>query len=325
MIGAIFHLGLYSIYAFDDPTSAKRRHAKSGSECYLERLRSNRISGCGHTQKYHEVYFGNQDYYNVKSNFDCTKILNNMESWFQLARNMGAEYTIITSKHYDGFCLWPTITTKHCVDMDIIQEFKNYAKKYDMKFGLYYSLMEFTENPNVQYIDSKLRPQLIELLGYQPDILWLDGHWKFVSNISQSAIEIIIKRFKECIPHIQINDRICNTTQYKTLYADPKYLGLSTYRTYTNRYPVPKNPVKNIPWEYATTIGLSWGYNAQQEDRDYKTGQQLFNLYQDVKEKEGNFLINFGVDKNGCMDKREVKAIEDFIDVMINEWVSYDV
>ena len=67
--------------------------------------------------------------------------------WVRRAKRAGMQYVVLTAKHHDGFCLWPTATTKHSVASsswkngqgDVVKELRKACKKYGMRFGLYLS------------------------------------------------------------------------------------------------------------------------------------------------------------------------------------------
>ncbi|WP_431294477.1 alpha-L-fucosidase [Pedobacter sp. P26] len=77
------------------------------------------------------------------SAFNPTEL--NPEQWASAAKAMGATYMVLTARHEQGFCLWPTKTTDYSVASspykngkgDIVKEFVNACRKYGLKAGLY--------------------------------------------------------------------------------------------------------------------------------------------------------------------------------------------
>ncbi|MEQ7800352.1 alpha-L-fucosidase [Pedobacter sp. ASV1-7] len=106
--------------------------------------------------------------------------------WVKVAKDAGFKQIILTAKHHDGFCLWPTRTTDHSVKSslwksgkgDVVKEVADACKKYEIGFGIYLSPWDMnsplygTNSYNDLFID-----QLTELLSLygQVDEVWFDG------------------------------------------------------------------------------------------------------------------------------------------------------
>lgn len=305
-LGVIFHWGLYSVPAYDSIKSAKKRKMQNGSEWYLKRLKESGnyrpISGYKETQKFHEKYFSSYSYEDFAYIFAEEFV--NFEEWMKNCVKWGASYVILTSKHHDGFCLWDTKTTDYSsqnyVNRNLIEEFVNCAKKYGLKAGIYYSLTEFGKGCTKEYTDTIMIPQLTELLSYEPNILWLDGHWDVKTVYSTNKLVELLKQ----IPSLEINDRISH--RLKEEYNDENHLGISTFRNYSDRH-IPED-IPSVKWEHINTLGYSWGYNVQDV---YKSKEELLNLYETVSNKNGRFLINIGPDRNGVIPKKQKELMDE--------------
>ena len=298
-LGIIIHYGLYSYYGYDDINSAKKRRVQNGSEWYYGRLIDNNnfrpISGQSFTKKYHKENFSGIDYFD-----NMNKIVddeNKIKQWVMLAKQNKASYIILTSKHHDGVCLWNTQTNSYKSVIDICKVFSDECKKENIDFGFYYSWFEFGKSFNVKYFEEYCMPQITELVLYEPKYMWFDGDWKITQKSIQQKIKNmgLIMKSKGII----INDRLgIKDEDYS--YCD--------YRVFSDRY-IPKEKL-DIKWQHVNTIGYSWGYNKEQTKKDYKSGEQIYELYNEIIGLGGELLINIGPDSNGNIIQNEVEAIE---------------
>jgi len=107
--------------------------------------------------------------------------------WAQVCKNAGMKQIIVTAKHHDGFCLWPSKFTKHSVKNspwrngkgDVVKEVSEACREYGLKFGVYLSPWdrhEPTYGDSPKY-NAYFRNQLTELLSNygEVDEVWFDG------------------------------------------------------------------------------------------------------------------------------------------------------
>ncbi|VDM64761.1 unnamed protein product, partial [Angiostrongylus costaricensis] len=123
---------------------------------------------------------------------DFTAELFDANDFADIVKSSGAKYFVLTSKHHEGFTMWPSRTSWNwnSVDIgpkrDIVGELKNAFKGTDVHFGLYYSMFEWfhplfiddTKYNTTAYVDQVSFPQLTEIVSlYKPEIVWSDGDW----------------------------------------------------------------------------------------------------------------------------------------------------
>lgn len=303
-VGLIFHWGIYSVPAYDDVESAPRRKIQNGSEWYKKRLYETStfrpVSGAKETQEYHVKKFGATfPYDDFRHSFAQTTT--DFKEWIALAKQISATYVILTAKHHDGYCLWPTKTAL-CSERDLLNEFMMAARSAGLSVGIYYSWSEFgTPGSMTKDYMKKVVIQMNELRAYRPDIWWFDGHWEIKADHTHKTIANIVTQLKVDNPGVWINDRLGETLETKDL-------GMSNFRVYEDRAVISENP--GVPWEHINTVGLSWGFNHTQTD--VKSGADLFDIYKRVSSMGGRTLFNLGPDANGNLQVQECQSLIDF-------------
>jgi Alpha-L-fucosidase len=125
----------------------------------------------------------------------------NCGQWADVAKSAGCNYIVLTSKHHDGFCLWPSKYTIYCVSnatvtRDVIREFTDSARTRGLRVGLYYSIRDFTNGYSLDFI----KGQLSELLTNYGELtcLWFDG-WSWgpgYNRVPYDSIKNIVKRLQ---------------------------------------------------------------------------------------------------------------------------------
>lgn len=135
------------------------------------------------------------------------------DQWVKVLKDAGFEMVILTAKHHDGFCLWPTATTSHSVAAspwrdgkgDVVADLRRSCDKYDMKLGLYLSPWDrnascYGDSP--RYNDMFVA-QLTELLtNYgKVDEVWFDGACAEGPNGKKQEYDWL--RFREIMRRLQ--------------------------------------------------------------------------------------------------------------------------
>lgn len=228
------------------------------------------------------------------------------EAWIAAAAAAGMRYAVLTTRHHDGYALWPSRQGGFGVadtapGVDIVGAFVAACRRHGLKVGLYYSLPDW-RHPDYPAFTDAMRPyvfggyplppadrwaayqayvrgQLTELLNdYGPiDLIWFDGAWE--RSPEQWDVAGLHGLIRSLQPDILINDRLPGQGDYAT----------------PEQFVPPEPPAE--PWETCLTMNMSWGYNAS-DDR-YKPPAALVHTLCEVAGRGGNLLLNIGPDGDG--------------------------
>ncbi|HXX22262.1 MAG TPA: alpha-L-fucosidase [Terriglobia bacterium] len=293
--GIFIHWGVYSVPAFADP------HSKIG-ETYAEWYWNHMQDKNGPTWTFHLLHYGaNFKYQDFAGQFKAE--LFDPDQWADVFLNSGARYVVLTSKHHEGFCLWPCPAgwNWNSVDVgphrDLAGDLSKAVTAKGLKMGFYYSLYEWYDplylSDQRRYVNEHMIPQMKNLVErYHPSILWTDGEWERPSEQWQST-EFLAWLFNESSVRdtIAVNDRWGKETR-------SKHGGFYTseYQTF-----VPEGAQMGPAhkWEECQAIGRSFGYNRMEGPSDYKSATELIHLLVDVVSKGGNLNLDIGPTSDG--------------------------
>lgn len=312
-LGFMFHWGVYAIPAFNPPRK-KKGATYNGSEWYLMRCKNTFLYGKS-TMEYHTKEYGDTTkdevihrYYDEWLPLFETLATKGADRWCALVKKFGGKYAILTVKHHDGISLYPTAYSSFHTSHDFIADFVAACRKYDLQVGLYYSLLEWSNNPVAAYSTGKkkitpyvnlvMQPQLREICTrYEPDILWVDGDWQHTAEVWRSYE--FLDWLHRSYPKTVTNDRWGKD-------FDSERTAVTIYKTGKDRY-IPGSDVAAAgKWEHVNTISSSWGYAANQTASDYKTVKELKSLETEVLSEGGRFTLNFGPKADGSLDPKEL-------------------
>lgn len=261
-----------------------------------------------------------EQYHNLASQFnphafDAARIVS-------LAKNAGMKYIVITSKHHDGFAMFDSEYDDYNIKdgtpygKDLLAELSRECQKQGMRLGFYYShtrdwdeyhsVAKYGNNwdwdkddpdRNLQvYLDSKVKPQLTELLTNYGDIfcLWFDTP----GNISPEQAKDIYDHVKKLQPDCLINSRIG--------------AGLGDYGVMGDNQIPPG--VLNGVWECPATMNHSWGFHSS--DTTWKSPEHMIRQLIDLSSKNVNYLLNIGPMADGSIPGESIIRLNE-----IGEWL----
>jgi alpha-L-fucosidase len=234
------------------------------------------------------------------------------DTWVDIAKNAGARYMVITSKHHDGFSIFRSKVSDYDMEItpyagDPLKMLADAAKRKDMRLGFYHSIMDWhhpdyipkrewevpgqKQGGNIDRYIEFMKAQLRELLTGYGDvaILWFDGEWEH--STAEMHSDEVFDMIRSMQPNTLINDRIYKRQPgNRADYGTPEQFVPATGM---------KDPSgKPILWESCVTINTeSWGYNKY--ETEYKTVRDLIRMLIEVVSKGGNLLLNVGPTPDG--------------------------
>ncbi|MGV8137253.1 MAG: alpha-L-fucosidase [Mangrovibacterium sp.] len=300
--GIFIHWGLYSVPAYSPTVRDNVKFYEQYAEWYWSRWVTT-----SKTQHYfidyHNRVFGKDfKYQDFASLFKAEMF--NPDEWAQRFKEAGAKYVVLTSKHHEGFALWPSEHSWNwnSVDIgphrDLCGDLTKSVKEKGLHMGFYYSLYEWF-NPlyksNLRkYVDDHMIPQMKDLVTrYQPDVVWTDGEWDHPSE-SWRSLQFLTWLYNESSVKntVVINDRWGKETR-------GKHGGI-----YTTEYDlVHESNATEVKferaWEECRGIAGSFGYNRNEQLEDYSTSEDLVHILINKVARGGNLLLNIGPTADG--------------------------
>ncbi|WP_306561981.1 glycoside hydrolase family 2 TIM barrel-domain containing protein, partial [Bacteroides finegoldii] len=273
----------------------------------------------------------------------------NAEQWVRTLKEAGFKMVLLTAKHHDGFCLWPTATTKHSVASspwkkgqgDVVRELRKACDKYDMKFGVYLSPWDrnaecYGDSP--RYNDFFIR-QLTELLTNYGEVheVWFDGangegpngrkqvyDWEaFYKTIQRLQPKAVMAIMGDDVRWVGNEKGLGRETEWSATVLTP---GIYTRSEENNTRLGVFSKAKDLgsrsmlaeatelfwyPSEVDVSIRPGWFYHAE-EDTKVKSLKHLSDIYFQSVGYNSVLLLNIPPDRRGLIHEADVKRLKDF-------------
>lgn len=267
----------------------------------------------------------------------------NVEQWVTTLKEAGFKGIILTTKHHDGFCLWPSQFTEHDIsnspykngEGDLVKEVSDACKRHGLKFGIYLSPWDRNraDYGKPEYI-TYYRNQIKELFAnYGPVFeMWFDGanggdgyyggarekrkidgskyyNWPATLEMVKS-LEPEVIFFSDAGPGVRWvgNERgIAGETNWNSITPDTLFAGKAGIEKLLSTGS--ENGTHWIPAEVDVSIRPGWFYH-DAENAKVKSAEELFNIYLTSVGRGSTLLLNVPPDKTGRLHPADVESLK---------------
>jgi len=274
----------------------------------------------------HEV--ATDDYDNLYKEFN--PILFDAEAWVKTAKAAGMKYLTITSKHHDGFCLWPTAYSAYNISAtpykkDIVGQLAKACKSNGIRFCMYFTILDWHDpdyplhndgkaedpNGNMSKFLNTIKNELKEIItNYDPYMLWFDGQWEspWTDEMGAEIYRYVKSLNKDIIMNNRLGKEMTAVDKNKTV----------DYSKMIGDYDTPEQQIgsmnMNFPWETCMTIATQWAWKPN--DKIKSLQQCVYSLIR-AASGNGNFLFNVGPMPDGRIEQRQKNVLE-----QMGNWLS---
>ncbi len=246
------------------------------------------------------------------------------EQWVKTAKEAGATYAILTTKHHDGFALWPSKYSNYSVANtpwkngkgDVVREFVDACRKHGLKVGLYYSPAQWGKY-SIPFSDEEYDDYFINQIGElltsygKINYLWFDGcgsenhvydHTRIVNAIGEMQPDILTFCDPEWTPGVRW---VGNEDGYASL-NNPLVVSSTDFSELAKEEQQLSKPAF-LPAECDCKMRHTWFYDLNEDT--IKSVEELFGMYEMSVGHGSNLLINIGPDNRGLLPDADVKQL----------------
>jgi alpha-L-fucosidase len=294
--GIFIHWGVYAVPAYSEVGKYSEWYWNTLQKGPQDRGKPNLT-----WQFHNRVYGSNFPYFDFAPSFRAE--MYDPSQWAGIFQKSGAKYVVLTSKHHDGFALWPS---EHATKTwnrpwnaavagpkkDLMGPLADEVRKRGLRMGYYYSLYEWY-NPlwlsdRKRYVSEHMIPQFKDLVTrYKPSLIFSDGEWDMPSADWKSE-ELVAWLYNDSPvrDEVIVNDRWGKETRHKH----------GGY--YTTEYAAGLTDSAK-PWEESRGMAHSYGYNRAERFADYRSERDLILMLIDLVSRGGNLLLDIGPTGDG--------------------------
>ncbi len=242
-----------------------------------------------------------------------------------LFAEVNARYVVLTTKHHDGFTLWPS--ERPCphkpayhTQRDVVGELTAAVRKRGLRMGLYYSggldwafneariegisdvWGTIVQSPEfVEYSVAHWR-ELID--RYQPALMWNDIGYPAAADLGE-----LFAYYYNSVPEGLINDRFTQSRDAVPKEGEPLTPPRGPHHDFVTPEYAQFDEIQSGKWESCRGIGHSFGYNRNEGDEQLLAEDELIHMFVDIVSKNGNLLLNVGPMADGTIPANQAERL----------------
>ncbi|MBV1888337.1 MAG: alpha-L-fucosidase [Urechidicola sp.] len=335
--GIFIHWGLYSVPGYSKKGTYAEWYWNALNEDPNTPNEKRKKRNEAITKFHNENYGEDFDYSKFRDGF--TTELFNADEWAGIFKRSGAKYVVLTSKHHDGYCLFPSKEASTSFGMpwnskdsgpkrDLVGELTTAVRKQGVKMGLYYSIWDWY-NPywtkkqqtmmskGSMSVNTKAKGSKKSKFTEEQMLQAQKGLDKYIDEVMYPQVKQLVNDYQ---PALLFSDG-----DWWMDYKKWKTLPLLTWAF--NEAPNKEELVINDrwgrvrgkhgsyytteygsgfadgskPWEENRGIGMSFGINRIENIDDYRTEKELLFMLMDIVSRGGNLLLNIGPNPDGTI------------------------
>jgi alpha-L-fucosidase len=238
------------------------------------------------------------------------------DQWARAALSAGMSYGCLTTKHHDGFCLWPTATSSPSVKQaayreDIVRAYVDSFRRHGLKVCLYFSILDLRANIRPYVITPEkiamIRDQLTELLTNYGEItaLVIDG-W----NAAWSRISYEEMPFLDIYNHVKALQPNCLVSDYNEGRFPAPALYYSDVKQYEQHAGQAIPPHSIIPSQSANTLQSVWFWKESFPTEALRPAAQVVNEWLiPFNQRHCNLILNVAPNREGRFDQNAIDRL----------------
>ena len=354
-LGVFIHWGLFSVPGWAPQVDDVQQVLKDGGPAglfrdnpYAEWYRNSmQVEGSPTWQHHRETYGADYPYDEFVEPFDAGTAECDLDAIAALCADAGAGYVVLTTKHHEGFTLWPSSTPHpkkgaYHARRDLVGDLTDAVRARGLHMGLYYSggydwpwndavmreaadaALAVPADPAYErYATAHVR-ELIE--RYRPSVLWNDICWPPGGDLAE-----LFAFYYDSVPEGVVNDRWLEPSArrgavgdafirgagglmqllWQHLPEEKRGLTFPSANHYDFRTPeyATFDTAQEEKWEATRGVGHSFGANRNERQQDIVTATDLVRSFCDIVAKNGNLLIGIGPDEKGVIPEEQARPL----------------